>query len=227
MKQNLTTLDRVFRAIIGIIILWCAAVVFTDKIWQVVAALIGLGAVLEGLSGYCKLHARLGGTSKTTHLPFDVMITMLFMASMALVGLEWLSAGFEKLGSGTFPHDLHATLTFFASKNPFPWYRDFLVWLTSHNVTSFGYVIEWSQIAMGVALVFGPLVYLWVHSKKMRKITVVCMVFALVGGVIMNGHFYLASGWTSAGTKGVNYLMFWLQLVFIYFLVWLDDARLS
>ncbi len=227
MTKNLTMLDRVFRAIVGLIILWLAAVVFTDQIWRTVAAVLGLGALLESLSGYCALHARLGGKATQKHLPLETLLVVILMSFSALIGFEWIGAGYEKLSSGTFPQDLTKIIAYFASRNPYPWYRDFLVWLTSQNVRALGYIVEWGQFAAGIALIAGPLTYLWAHSKTLKKIVVACMVAALIGGVIMNAHFYLASGWTSAGTSGVNYLMFWSQLLLIYFLAWVDDARLS
>src|SRR5579884_3767406 len=81
-------------------------------------------------------------------------------AIQAIVGWEWLMSGGNKLLSGTFPQGLAATLNDGIKGNPDGWYVGFLQQVVLPHSALFGYLIEWSEITIGIILLGGALVLL-------------------------------------------------------------------
>jgi thiosulfate dehydrogenase (quinone) large subunit len=81
-------------------------------------------------------------------------------AIQAIVGWEWLMSGGNKLLSGTFPQGLADALNNGIKDNPNGWYVSFLQQVVLPHSTLFGYLIEWSEITIGIILLGGALVLL-------------------------------------------------------------------
>ena len=107
------------------------------------------------------------------------------------------------------------TLASFASKNPYAWYKAFLEGPAAANSAAFGMAVEWSQMLVGLTL-FATAAWFLYSRGKAGKPALAAASLALAGGMLMNANFYLAAGWTSAGTRGSNIVMFWVQASLLY-----------
>lgn len=224
-NKNLGTIDRIFRVALGFILIWASVSVFKNDFGRIVIALLGLGSILEGLNGFCYLYHYLGARSEKDPIDIGKILLVSVFMIQAVIGYEWFAAGYEKISSKTFVTQMPGTVAYFASKNPFPWYRDFLSGMDKQRAQDFGYVVQWSQILMGIVLILGSAVYLWTKNDDAKKLLTGMIVVALIGGLVMNANFYLAASWTSPGTKGVNVTMFWTQFILLYVLAWLENRR--
>jgi thiosulfate dehydrogenase [quinone] large subunit len=81
-------------------------------------------------------------------------------AIQAIVGWEWLMSGGNKLLSGTFPQGLATALNNGIKGNPNGWYVGFLQQVVLPHSALFGYLIEWSEITVGIIMLGGALVLL-------------------------------------------------------------------
>ena len=79
----------------------------------------------------------------------------LLAAIQAIIGWEWIMSGGNKLFSGTFPQGLADALTNSFKDNPNGWYVSFLKQVVVPNSVFFGYLIEWTEIIVGIVLVSG------------------------------------------------------------------------
>lgn len=132
-------------------------------------------------------------------------------------GLLWLRSSVGKLSSGNFPDELGVTLTKFASKNPYPWYKDFLQNIAIPNSKAFGLLTQWGELFVALSMT-GITLYLLLGVKPC-KYTKPLLALGLFGGMFLNATFWLASGWTSSSTDGLNLLMFVTQLVGLVYLL--------
>ena len=113
-----------------------------------------------------------------------------------IIGYEWVISGIAKFASGNFPSGLADQLTD-AAKSAAGWYAGFLTGLVIPNAIPFGYVIEASEVLVGIALIVGPLVWIFAWDRipeGLRRTVLVLMIVASVGGVFMALNFHLASG---------------------------------
>lgn len=126
----------------------------------------------------------------------------LLAAVQAIVGWEWLMSGGNKLLSGTFPQGLAETLTNMMKQNPDSWYVAFL----QHNILSqsvlYGYLIEWTEVTIGIILLGGAVVLLAQPRSKGQPqyhLTIIysvsAMSAALVGAFLTINFHFLAGGW--------------------------------
>jgi hypothetical protein len=118
------------------------------------------------------------------------------------------------------------TLGLFASKNPTTWYKDLLTGTGIPNATTFGWLIAYGELVVGIALLLAAAVYLFYGAgidPVTRWIVPTGAVVALIGGAFLNANFWFAAGWLSVSTDSVNAVMFLTQLVLagatIYFLI--------
>lgn len=133
----------------------------------------------------------------------------------AVIGLEWLRSGYEKLAAGNFVAGMPKTLAFFASKNPTGWYRDFLTTQAIPNAHAFGYAVMWGETLAGIALLVTAGLYLMGASGALERLAQPVASVALLGGAWMSWNFWLAAGWTSPSTDSVNYVMGLIQVVLL------------
>lgn len=219
MKKNLNWLDILARFVLAAILVF--AVVFLFK--HPVARVLGTAAVVftlwEAVWAKCYLTGHLGSRSVTERLSESSLYLLGLVAVQVALAYEWWSAGWEKVSSPDFVNGITGTLGYFASKNPFSWYKDFLLGFATNNATAFAYAVQWSQIAIAIVLaVFGAF-FVYSKNQKIQKASLCLSVLALLGGIVMNAAFYLAAGWTGPGTHGVNVVMFWTQSILVY--IWL------
>ena len=113
-----------------------------------------------------------------------------------IVGWEWLISGLTKIFRGGFPSGLGADLTD-TSKDAAGWYRDILHSLIIPIAKPFGYVIEITELAVGVILIWAALLWLfrWQSmNRRARTRMLLGTVAACAAAIIMNVNFFLASG---------------------------------
>lgn len=131
------------------------------------------------------------------------------LAILLFNGLIWARSSFGKFQSGNFADNLDKTLTVFASKNPYPWYKNFLNNIALPNSQLFGNLTMYGELLTAIAIVGGSIYFLW---KGFNRLVALGMLAGLLGGMFLNMIFWLASGWTSPSTDGINLLMFFVQL---------------
>lgn len=133
-----------------------------------------------------------------------------FLLILLAIGLLWLKSSYGKITGGTFVDGLGKTLTMFASKNPHPWYKDFLTNVAIPNSTIFGLLTMWGELLAALAICGGVILLIVNSGSKLPK---VILALGLVGGTLLNVIFWLAAGWTSASTDSLNLLMAIVQAI--------------
>lgn len=137
----------------------------------------------------------------------------------AVIGFEWLRAGYEKVSDATFVGGMADTLGVFAGKNPTGWYKDLLSGIAVPNATTFGWLVAYGEFLAGVALLITAAFYLWqlyvyqLRDKFTPVASRVVALVALVGGAFMSVNFWFAAGWLSVSTDSVNLVMALIQVV--------------
>lgn len=130
----------------------------------------------------------------------------LLAALQAIVGYEWLVSGGNKLLSGVFPQGLAVTLTQNLTQNPNGWYVAFLRTVVVPHSLFFGYVIELTELGMGVALIAGALLLCGHLPEKGERFATLARVevgAAVVAAFLcillcVNFHFWMGDGMISA-----------------------------
>lgn len=139
--------------------------------------------------------------------------TLLFI--LLAVGLIWLRSSYGKISGGNFVEGLAGTLDKFASKNPYPLVKQFLLNVAIPNAHLFGTLVMLGEAFTALSIVIAS-VYLLLNSKT-NQVVLTILSLGLIIGIFLNATFWFASGWTSPSTDGLNLLMFAVQLVgFIY-----------
>lgn len=127
---------------------------------------------------------------------------LLLAAIQAILGWEWLMSGGNKLLSGIFPQGLADTISNQLKENPDGWYVSFLQHLILPHSVLYGYLIEWTEVTLGVILLGGALVLLGQPrgiGHPQHRLTVAYSLAAIVAAVVgafmtVNFHF-LMGGW--------------------------------
>ena len=141
------------------------------------------------------------------------------VAVQIILAYEWMSAGWGKISSPKFVEGIVGTFDYFASQNPYLWYKSFLLNFATRNATLLAYLVEWGQVIIAIALLTAGIAYLYANKISVKKTALKVSILALIGGMLMNINFYFAAGWTSPSTHGINLIMFLIQAVLLY--VWL------
>lgn len=222
MEKNINLLDRFVRIVLATILVFAVAVLFKHPVARVLGSLGALFALWEALSAKCYLTHYLGSRSITERLREGSLYILGLVGVQMVLAYEWWSAGWEKVSSPEFVSGINGTLGYFASKNPFPWYKDFLLGPATNSSTLFAYSVEWSQVTIAIILTFAGVFFVYSKNLSIQKLALKFSVLALVGGMLMNANFYLAAGWTGPSTHGINVVMFWVQAVLVY--IWLYRA---
>ena len=219
MEKNINWLDRFVRVMLAAILVFAVVVLFKHPVARVLGVAGVIFALWEAFSAKCYLTGHLGSRSVTERLNEGSLYLLGLVAVQMVLAYEWWSAGWEKVSSPEFVNGINGTLGYFASKNPFPWYKDFLLGCATQNSTSFAYSVEWSQISIAVILAVAGALFVYSKRASVQKLALSFSVLALIGGMLMNANFYLAAGWTGPGTHGINVVMFWFQGILAY--IWL------
>ncbi len=114
-----------------------------------------------------------------------------------IIGYEWFISGLVKLVRGDFPTGLAAEMIEKIAKTSV-WYGRFLKTAVVPNAVVFGYLIEISEILAGVALIGGPLLWLFAwerFSDRLRVTVLVSIAAAATGGAFLaiNLHLFNAA----------------------------------
>ncbi len=146
-----------------------------------------------------------------------VSLTWLVLIQWVLA-FEWLHSGWGKWAESGFIDNISKTLQTFAAKTPYTSYGEFLTSIAVPNADLFGNLIRLGEMGVGLALAIGGI---WlVYKKTIPSYVVAILVIASIGGALMNLNFFLASGWSSPSTWGLNLLMFSVHVIFaIYYIV--------
>jgi hypothetical protein len=224
MKLNLTTSERAARLVFAGLLLFAGLALFEHPLAKVAAIIFAIYAAWECAAGYCPAHAALGLKSLSDRKPEAVHLLAL-LAIQCLLAYEWLHAGWGKVSSPDFVRNLDKTFAAFAAKNPHEWYKGFLEGFATKNSVLFGYTIELSQLLIGLALVATATAIVYVKDAEGRRAASFVAAVALLGGSLMNANFYMASGWMSPSSNGLNLVMFWTQLILAY--AWISSTERS
>lgn len=139
---------------------------------------------------------------------------MLFI--IFVTGLIWLRSSWDKISGGKFVDNLPSTLTKFANGNPYPWYKSLLQMVAIPSSQAIAPLIMWTEFFVALSLTLVPLLLL---LKRKNQLVVIFGILGGIGGMFLNGLFWLAAGWTSPSTDSLNLLMFALELIaLLYFL---------
>lgn len=144
-----------------------------------------------------------------------------FLFTTLALGFIWLRSSWGKIAEGKFVDSLGGVLTKFASNNPNTWYKDLLQTVAIPNAKTMGPVIMWLEFATAILLA-GSVIYLLTNKKKN---TTVAWLLALgfLFGMVLNANFWLAAGWMSASTDGLNLLMLLFELIgFVSVFSWIQ-----
>jgi hypothetical protein len=142
-----------------------------------------------------------------------------------LVGYVWLSAGLEKLAGGNFPSGLAEMLDAFSAKNPHTWYVTSVLTFAKLHAPVFGQFVQWGELLTGIGLLACALLYVFGRTRTLQATGYNLSIAAFAAGALMSANFYLAAGWMSPSTSGLNMLMFWIQLALLSHLVSKPTSR--
>lgn len=123
-------------------------------------------------------------------------------AVQAIVAWEWLVSGVNKVLSGDFPQGLANTLTDGIQQNPNGWYVWLLQRIVVPNSVAFGYLIEASEVFIGLALFIGVVVLLGPvrgrgtpqHRLAVAEIAAAAVAALLCVFLCVNFHFFMGDG---------------------------------
>lgn len=127
---------------------------------------------------------------------------LLLAAVQAIIGWEWLMSGGNKLLSGTFPQSLADTISSMLKENPDGWYVSFLQQAILPHSVLYGYLIEWTEVVIGVILLGGAVILLSQPRRKGQPQYRLTLAYslaaigaALVGAFMTVNFHFLAGGW--------------------------------
>lgn len=139
------------------------------------------------------------------------------------VGLTWLRSSWVKLNGGTFVNSLQGVLTKFAEKNPYPWYKSFLLQIAVPNSKVFALLTMWGEFFVAITI---TLTTVYLLFMPVNKVAVAFLAVSLIGGIFLNLIFWLAAGYTSPSTDSVNLLMIVVQAIgLVYALIIFSASR--
>ena len=139
-----------------------------------------------------------------------------FFGIYLIIGLVWLRSSFEKISSGQFASSLGGILLKVADKNPYPWYKSFLLHTAIPNAQLFGLLTMWGEFLTAVSIILGSYLAL---SKSKLKVAPFILLAGLIGGMFLNLTFWLGFGYTSPSADSLNILMFLIELIGVTVLI--------
>lgn len=135
-----------------------------------------------------------------------------------IIGYEWFSSGLSKvmMSHAESLAEILASLSKFASQNPYSFYKSFLLVYAIPSGELFSWLIPWGEFLAGATLIVSAgLLLLGFYHKLLRMVSL----FALVGLIFMNINFWFAAGWLSPSTAGLNLVLGLIESVLC--LAWL------
>ena len=113
-----------------------------------------------------------------------------------VIGYEWFVSGLDKFVRGDFPAGLAEELLK-KSAGTSEWYGGFLNSAVIPNARIFGYAVETSELLAGIALIAGPLIWLFIWdrvSDRIRKAVLFSTAAATIGGAFLAVNLHFANG---------------------------------
>jgi hypothetical protein len=130
-----------------------------------------------------------------------------FLAVEMIIGYEWFISGLVKFVRGDFPAGLADELLE-RSVGTAEWYNSLQQAIVIPFAQPFGYVIETAELLAGVALIAGPLIWLFFWdrvSDRVRALVLFSTAVAAIGGAFLAINLHLANGashpWLIPGTS--------------------------
>lgn len=121
-----------------------------------------------------------------------------FLVFQMILGFEWFWSGIAKvIMPGGFAVPLTEELGEMIESAP-AWYANFVAGIVLPNSTLFAYVIEIAEILIGIAFLFGPLIWFFTWDRVPRFIKSALFSLtaaAAIGGFFMAVNFHLAEGY--------------------------------
>ncbi len=128
-----------------------------------------------------------------------------------VLAFEWLHSGWSKWSGPGFIANIGKTLEGFAAKTPYAAYSDFLGSTAIPHAQLFGNIIRIGEMASGIAFALSGIILL--SQKRLPEWATWILAIISFGAALMNLNFFLASGWSSPSTWGINVLMGLLHLI--------------
>ena len=119
-----------------------------------------------------------------------------FLVVEMVIGYEWFMSGLVKFVRGGFPAGLAAELAE-KSEGVAPWYARFLESAIVPFAAPFGYAIEISELLAGIALIVGPLIWLFAWdrvSDRVRAAVLFVVAASAIGGAFLAINLHYANG---------------------------------
>ena len=223
MIRNLDAFERAIRLLIGMFALFAAWALFSNPFARLLAAAFGIFSVGECVMATCPLHAMLGMRKPGQLLPPDTLRLLGLLGVQVVLAYEWWSFGWAYVSDPGFINGTPVIIGSFASRNPFPAYREFLLGPALRNAQQFGYAVEWSQVAVSLALAGSAVAMLLVRREQHLRAALIVAICALAVGMLMNANFYVAAGWTGVIVRTINAVTFWVQAILLY--AWASSLR--
>lgn len=134
-----------------------------------------------------------------------------FFLVLSVLGFIWARSSYGKLSEGKFVGSLGETLIKFAGKNPYPWFKKFLESTAVPNSQLFGLLTLWGEVFAAVTIL-GVSIYLLIKPAKNPRMLML-LALGLLTGLFLNLVFWLAAGWMSPSTDGLNLVMAGIELI--------------
>ena len=118
-----------------------------------------------------------------------------FLAVTMVIGYEWFISGLVKFVRGNFPSGLGEELLKKAPEMT-AWYGGFITSAVIPNGVVAGYAIELAELLAGIALIGGPLIWLFAWSRlsdRVRSLVLLAMAVAAIGGTFLAINLHLAN----------------------------------
>jgi hypothetical protein len=123
-------------------------------------------------------------------------------AVQGVIAWEWLVSGANKLLLGTFPQDLADTLNEGITSNPNGWYVSFLRQVVIPHSTFIGYMIEYTELLIGIALLMGVVLLLGPVRRRgeaqyrlaVAEMSAAAIAAAACAFLCINFHFFMGDG---------------------------------
>jgi uncharacterized membrane protein YphA (DoxX/SURF4 family) len=113
-----------------------------------------------------------------------------------IIGYEWFISGLDKFLRGDFPAGLADELVK-KSAGTAVWYGSFLKGAVISNAPIFGYAIEASELLAGIALIVGPIIWLFAWNRvsdRTRRAVLFIAAAASIGGAFLAVNLHFANG---------------------------------
>lgn len=137
--------------------------------------------------------SRLDAIRETSSMPMTA-----FLAFQMILGFEWFWSGIAKfIMPGGFPASLPGELGEIIENAP-AWYANLLSGFVLPQAILFGYVIEIAELLIGIAFLFGPLIwfFVWNRTPDLIKSALFSLTAAAaIGGFFMAANFHFAMGY--------------------------------